>query len=88
MTTLFSLMILIRRPTELIVREFCEICKKLIEDNTCFKNPLKSSSFDLIIKNRPKRFQNSVAVATLLSDFHKMSLTLVKVFYIKQKKTL
>ena len=76
------------QPTDSIVREFCEICKNVIEDSTCFQNLLKSSCFDLIIRNRPKRFQNYVAVTTVLSDFHKMSLTLMKVFYIKQKKNI
>ena len=51
-------------PTESTVRDFCEIfgCKNLIKDNTCLKNPLKPSSIDLIITNRPKNFQNSVKV--------------------------
>ena len=42
-------------PTESAVKGFCEIysCKNLIEDNTCFKNPLKSSSIDLIMTSRP-----------------------------------
>ena len=42
-------------PTESAVKGFCEIysCKNLIEDNTCFKNPLKSSCIDLIMTNRP-----------------------------------
>ena len=47
-------------------------CKNLIKDSTCFKNPLKPC-IDLIITNRPKNFQNSVTVATWLSDFHKMT---------------
>ena len=74
MTILFSLMILIRSQQNL--RDFCEIysCKNLIKDNTCFKNPSKPSCIDLIITNRPKRFQNSVTVENGLSDFHKMTL--------------
>ena len=77
-------------PTELAVRDFYEIysCKNLIKDNNCFKNPLKPSGIDLIITNRPKSFQNSVTVETELSDFHKMTLTVMKVFYKKQKQIL
>ena len=73
--------------TESAVRDFCEICscKNLIKDNTCFKNPLKLSCIDLIITNRPKSFQNYVAVETGLSDFHKMTLIVMKSFYKKIK---
>ena len=38
-----------------------------------------------MITNRPKSFQNSEVIETGLSDFHKMSLTVTKVFYSKQK---
>ena len=77
-------------PTESAVRDFCEIysCKNLIKDNTCFKNPSKPSCIDLIITNRPKSFQNSVTVETRLSDFHKMTLTVMKVLYKKQKTNI
>ena len=77
-------------PTESAVKDFCEIysCKNLIKDKTCFKNPLKPSYIDLIITNRPKSFQNSVTVETGLSDFHKMTLTVMKVFYKKQKPNI
>ena len=54
-----------------------------MKDNTCFKNPLKHSCIDLIITNRPKNFQNSVTVETGLSDFHKMTLTVMEVSYKK-----
>ena len=75
-------------PTESAVRDFCEIysCKNLIKDNTCFGNPSKPSCIDLIITNRPKSFQNSVTVETGLSDFYKMTLTVMKVFYKKTPK--
>ena len=77
-------------PTESTVKDFCETysCKSLIKDNTCFKKPLKPSCIDLIITNRPKSFQNSMTVETGLSDFHKMTLTVMKVFYEKQKKQI
>ena len=89
MTILFSLVILIRsqqnQQLEISVKYSC---KKLIKDNTCFKNPLKLSCIDLIITNRPKSSQNFVTVETGLSDFHKMTLTLRKVFYEKQKTNI
>ena len=74
--------------TELAVRDFCEIfgCKNLINNNTCFKNLLKPCCIDPIITNRPKSFQSHVAVETRLSGFHKMTLTVMKVFYKKKQK--
>ena len=54
-----------------------------MKDNTCFKNPLKPSCIDLIITNRTKSSQNSVTVETGLSDFHEMTLTVMKLFYKK-----
>ena len=77
-------------PTESAVKDFCEIysCKNLIKDNTCFKNLLKPSCVDLIITNRPTSFQNSMTVENGLSDFHKMTLTVMKVFYKRQKTNI
>ena len=77
-------------PTESSVRDFCEIysCKNLIRDNTCFKYPSKPFCVDLIITTRPKSFQNYVTVEIGLSDFHKMTLTVIKVFYKKQKTNI
>ena len=76
-------------PTESAVRDFCQNgCKNLIKDNTCFKNPEKPSCIDLIITSRPKSFQNSMTLETGLSDFHKMTITVMKVFYKKQKPTI
>ena len=55
---------------------------------TCFKNPNNPSCIDLLITNRPKRFQNSMAIETGLSDFHKMCITVMKMYYSKQKPTI
>ena len=75
--------------TESSVRDYCQIygCKNLIKDNTCYKNPEKPICIDLVI-NRPKCLQNPVTLETGLSDFHKMTLTLMKVSYKKQKPTI
>ena len=77
-------------PTESAVRDFCQIysCKNLIKDNTCFKNQLKPSCIDLITTNRPKSFQHSVTVGIGLSNVHKITLTVMKVFCIKQKANI
>ena len=75
---------------ESIVRDLCEIysCKNLNKDNTYFRNVLKPSCIDLMIRNRPKSFQNFVTVKTGLSDFHIMTLTVVNTFYKKQKTNI
>ena len=59
-------------PTVAAVSDFCEIfnLKHLIKDKTCFKNPTKPNCIDLIVKNRPKCFQDTVVFETGLSDFH------------------
>ena len=59
-------------------------CKNILKDKTCFKNPTNPTCIDLIITNRPKSIQDSEAIETGLSDFHKMSFTVMKVFYNKQ----
>ena len=65
------------------LEDFCHIfsCRNLIKEKTCFKNPQNPSCIDLILTNRSKSFQNSMVIETGLSDFHKMSLTVMKVFY-------
>ena len=77
-------------PTEPAARDFCQIygCKNLIKDNCNFKIPEKPSCVNLIITNRPKCFKNSVTLETFLSDFHKMTLTVMEVFHKKQKPTI
>ena len=77
-------------PTEAAVSDFCEICnlKRLIKDKTCFKNPTKPTCIDLIITNKPKCFQDSVVIETGLSEFQKMSPTVMKMYYTKQKPSI
>ena len=72
--------------SEDIMDEFC--CtynlKSLIKEATCFKNPHKPSCIDLILTNKNKSFQDSTVVETGLSDFHKLTITVLKLFYKKQ----
>ena len=77
-------------PTEAAVSGFCEIynLKHLIKDKTCFKNPAKPSCIDLIVINRPKCFQDTVVFETGLTDFHKMSVIVIKMYYAKQKPSI
>ena len=77
-------------PTDTAFSNFCEIynLKNLIKDKTCFKNPNKPSCIDLIITNRPNSFQNSLVIETRLSDFHKMCITIMKMYHSKQKPSI
>ena len=54
--------------------------KNIVKGKTCFQNPIKPIYLDLIITNRPKSFQESKVIETELPDFHKTSLTVMKVF--------
>ena len=73
-------------PTDTVLSNFCEIysLKNLIKDKTCFKNPNKPSCIDLIITNRPNSFRNSMVIETGLSDFHKMCITVMKMYHSKK----
>ena len=66
---------------------FCETydLSSLIKVPTCYKNLEKPSCIDLILTNRPKSFQNSSVVETRLSDFHKITLTVIKTTFEKLK---
>ena len=55
----------------------------MINQPTCYKNPDKSTCIDLILTNCPGSFQNSCVIETGLSDFHKMTVTVMKTSYQK-----
>ena len=77
-------------PTEGLVTNFCEIynLKHLITDKACFSNPTKPTCIDLIVTIRSKCFQDTVVFETGLSGFHKMSATVMKMYYTKQKPSI
>ena len=58
--------------------------KNLVREPTCFKsgNP---RCIDLILTNRGRNFQQTTAVETGLSDFHKLVVTVLKASFDKQK---
>ena len=55
----------------------------MINKPTCYKNPDKPTCINLILTNCPGSFQNSCAIETGLSDFHKMIVTVMKTSYQK-----
>ena len=73
--------------SENYLNDFCNVynLRNIVKEPICFKNPENPSCIDLFLTNRPRCFQNTVAVETGISDFHKMVVTVLKVFYKKQK---
>ena len=57
----------------------------LVREPTCFKSIGNPSCIDLFITNKSKSFQNTITLATGLSDFHKMVITVMKTKFGKQK---
>ena len=68
------------------MEEFCSLYdfKSLIKDSTCFKNPKKHTTIDHILTNHPRCFQHSGLYQTGLSDFYRLTFTVLKVYYSKQ----
>ena len=54
--------------------------KSLIKQPTCFKNPENPTCIDHILTNHPKSFYLSSVFETDLSDFHKLTSTVLKFF--------
>ena len=52
--------------------------RSLITEPTCYKNPENLTCIDLILTNHPLSFQNSCVLETDLSEFHKMTVTIMK----------
>ena len=71
------------------ISNFCDMFNtKNIKEKTCFKNSENPTCIDLILRNRPRSFQNSTVIETGLSDFHKMCVTVMKMHYCKQKPSV
>ena len=60
------------------------LLKNLIKKPTCFKNPENPKTIDLILTKRPRCFCNSDTLEAGLSDFHKLTVTVLKMFFKKQ----
>ena len=57
--------------------------KKFIKVPTCHKNPQNPSCIGLILTNSPLSFQSSGVIETGLSDFHKMTVTVMRTTFQK-----
>ena len=59
--------------------------KNLVKDKTCFKSAQNPSCIDLFITNSYQSFLDTTTVATGLSDFHNMVVTVMKTTFPKSK---
>ena len=77
-------------PTENAMEEFMKVynLKNLVKGPTCYKNPAKPSCIDLILTNRHRSFHSSHIIETGISDFHKMTVSVMKVYFKKQKSNV
>ena len=77
-------------PEEAKVSEFLNMysLENLAFQRTYFKNPENPSCIDLILTNCSRSFQNTGAFEAGLSDFHKLTFTVLKQYYPKQKPTV
>ena len=75
------------QPSENCVNDFCDVYNlpNLVKEPTCIENPDNPSCIDLFLTNRLKCFQSTMTMETGISDFHKMVVTVLKIFYKKQK---
>ena len=62
------------------MKSFCEnyALANLIRQPTCYKNPDCPTCIDLMLTNVPRSFQSTCIVESGLSDFHMMTLTVMR----------
>ena len=62
------------------MKNFCSsyCLNSLIKQPTCFKNPENPSCIDLILTNKARSFQSTCLIETGLSDFHRMTISVLK----------
>ena len=70
-------------PSDEHVESFCDCYNlyNLVKEKTCFKGPPKC--YDLILTNCKFSFQNTMALTSGFSDFHKMTVTILKTEFVK-----
>ena len=57
--------------------------KNLITETTCYKNAQNPPLIDLILTNKPKGFHSSMSIEIGISDFHKMTVCVLNVHFMK-----
>ena len=71
---------------ENVLKNFCSDyhLENLIHEPTCFKNILNPSSIDVLLTNQTKLFYQSKTIETGLSDFHRLTITVLKTTFPKK----
>ena len=74
-------------PEERSIAKFLNLynLRNLVKQNACFKNPDKPTCIGSHTDNCPRNFQNTDTFETGLSDFHKLTFTVLKQHFPKQK---
>ena len=69
------------------MKSFCDVyhLKNLVNIPTCYKNSLKPSCIDSALTNCSRSVKDIQVIETGLSDFHKMNITILKMFFSRQK---
>ena len=64
---------------------FCEAFNltNIVNEPTCYKNPLYPTHIDVILTNKSKQFQYTTTIETGLSDYHKMVSRCLKSYLTK-----
>ena len=62
--------------------------KNIVKQKTCFKNPDRPTCSNLILTKSSRSFQDTYAVETELSDFHKLLVTVLSLYFSKQKPNI
>ena len=62
--------------------------KNIVKQKTYFKNPGRPTCIDLIPTNSSRNLQDTFTVETGLSDFHKLVITVLKLYFLKQKPNI
>ena len=73
-------------PKESAMTDLCQAynMENLINNFTCCKSPNKPTCIDLMLTNKPRFFKNSNLLETEQSDFDKMTLTVMRAYFVKQ----
>ena len=72
-----------------IMKIFCDSYSltSLLKHPTCYKNPSNPKCIDLILTNVPRSFQTTCVIETELTDFHLITLTVVRKSFKKLKSS-
>ena len=67
------------------LKTFCKSYSfnSLFKQPTCFKNPKSFSCIDLMLTNKPRSFQTKCVIETGLSDFHRVTISVLNMYFRK-----